>query len=504
MRERHYGREILVYPDRPRRLEAILRETAGAFADKWAVAELGGRRYTYAELAERVEAGAAWLHRRGLRPGERVALLLGNNALFAVWTFAILRAGGIVLPVNLRLHAAEVGAILSDAAPSMVVGGEEASHLRSGLEGYRLVSAEEILAQKKASSLEELGSEDDPAFLIYTSGTTGKPKGVVLTHFNVIHSLFHYREVFGTSPDDRTLVAVPLFHVTGLIGQLLHMVLVGGSSVLLPRYQTDDFALALEQWEVTFTFAVPTIYAFLLAHGLAQRRLPSWRLAAYGGAPMPLAVLQALTAAFPSLDVRNAYGATETASPATLMPRGATALRPLSVGRPVPKGEIRIDDPDATGVGEVLIRGPMVTPGYFQRPEENARAFTEDGYWRSGDLGYLDEEGFLFVVDRLKEVINRGGEKIYSQEVENILYQHPGVLEAAVVGVPDPLYGERVKAVVVPRPGVSLVEDELRRFLSERLAAFKVPEIYEFRDSLPRNPGGKVLKSLLRQERQSG
>jgi hypothetical protein len=166
-------------------------------------------------------------------------LLLGNNALFAVWTFAILRAGGIVLPVNLRLHAAEVGAILSDAAPSMVVGGEEASHLRSGLEGYRLVSAEEILAQKKASSLEELGSEDDPAFLIYTSGTTGKPKGVVLTHFNVIHSLFHYREVFGTSPDDRTLVAVPLFHVTGLIGQLLHMVLVGGSSVLLPRYQTD-------------------------------------------------------------------------------------------------------------------------------------------------------------------------------------------------------------------------------------------------------------------------
>jgi long-chain acyl-CoA synthetase len=216
---------------------------------------------------------------------------------------------------------------------------------------------------------------------------------------------------------------------------------------------------------------------------------------------MPLAVLQALTAAFPSLDVRNAYGATETASPATLMPRGATALRPLSVGRPVPKGEIRIDDPDATGVGEVLIRGPMVTPGYFQRPEENARAFTEDGYWRSGDLGYLDEEGFLFVVDRLKEVINRGGEKIYSQEVENSLYQHPGVLEAAVVGVPDPLYGERVKAVVVPRPGVSLVEDELRRFLSERLAAFKVPEIYEFRDSLPRNPGGKVLKSLLRQER---
>lgn len=496
--EIHYKREVRVYPQRPRRLESILVESTKSFGDKDSLVQIGGARLTYAELADKVERLAAWLQKRGIRPGDRVALALGNTVFFPLWSLATLRAGAVVLPVNLRLHPEEVSVILADSLPKLVVAGEEALHLSSALSSYTVVKAEEVEGEN-APRVEEGFSEDDPAFLIYTSGTTGRPKGVILTHFNVIHSLLHYREVFGTVPEDRTLVAVPLFHVTGLIGQFLHMLLVGGTSVLLPKYQTETFLDALEREGITFTFAVPTIYAFLLAHGLAGRSLSSWRLAAYGGAPMPLAVLQGLRETLPDLDLRNAYGATETASPATLMSASQTERKPLSVGKPVPKGEIRIAEPGPDGVGEILIGGPMVTPGYYNRPEEIARSFTEEGYWRSGDLGYLDEEGFLFVVDRLKEVINRGGEKIYSQEVENVLYQHPGVLEAAVVGIPDPVFGERVKAVVVPRPGVDLSPEELQRFIGERLAHYKVPEEIEFRKSLPRNAGGKVLKGLLRQ-----
>lgn len=497
LREHHYGRPVLVYPDRPRRIEEILEASAQSFPDSEAVAEVGGARLTYSQLVEGVKARSSWLLRKGLRPGERVALALGNNLYFPLWALAVLQAGGVAVPLNLRLHAGDVALILADSSPRFIIAGRDGTHLVPSFTGFETIEAEAPVWGGKELGVGE-GSEDDVAFLIYTSGTTGVPKGVVLTHFNVIHSLLHYREVFGTSSEDRTLIGVPVFHVTGLIGQLLHMLLVGGKSVLLSRYQTEVFLEALEREEITFTFAVPTLYAFLLEAGLSHRSLASWRLAAYGGAPMPLAVLEGLSQAFPHLDLRNAYGATETASPATLMPKGASHTRSLSVGRPVPKGEVCIAEPDESGVGEVLIRGPMVTPGYFGRPEENARAFTNEGFWRSGDLGYLDGEGFLFVVDRLKDVINRGGEKVYSQEVENVLYQHPGVLEAAVVGVPDPIFGERVKAVVVPKQGANLSERELQAFLKEKLASFKVPEIFEFRQALPRNAGGKVIKGVLR------
>lgn len=500
-REIHYGREVLVYPGRPTRLEQIFDDTASRFSDKEALVELGGPRLTYAETLELSKSMASWLHQRGVRPGDRIALALGNTIWFPLWALAGLRVGAVILPLNLRLAQDEIAFILQDSTPKLVVVAEEASHLLPVLGSYPKVDATEVPKVSKGK-FRSWGtfSEDEAAFLIYTSGTTGRLKGVILTHFNIIHSLLHYREVFGTRSEEKTLIAVPLFHVTGLIGQLWHMFLLGGTSVLLSRYQTDIFLEAMEREEISFTFAVPTIYAFLLTKGLANRSLSSWRLAAYGGAPMPLAILRELQETFPKLDLRNAYGATETASPATLMPVSFTGRKPLSVGRPVPAGEIRIADPGPDGVGEILIKGPMVTPGYYQRLEENRRSFTEEGYWRSGDLGYLDPEGFLFVVDRLKEMINRAGEKIYSQEVENVLYQHPGVLEVAVVGIPDQVYGERIKAVVVPRPGYVLTPDELLRFAAERLASFKVPEVVEFREALPRNAGGKVLKSLLRVE----
>lgn len=499
-REEHYGRNVLVYPQRPKRLEEIAWASGSRFSRNQALVQLDGPRLSYADFLELAEKLALLLQRRGICPGDRVALALGNTIWFPISVLAVLQMGGTAVPLNLRLSTSEISSILIDAEPRFILFGKEAIHLMEAFRDYPCLKVEELdwKVPVRGSFEKPNCSEDDPAFLIYTSGTTGLPKGVVLTHFNVIHSLLHYRDLFETDSCDRTLIGVPLFHVTGLIGQLWHMILVGGTSVLLPRYHTETFLDLMEREEITFTFAVPTIYAFLLDRGLHLRSLPSWRLAAYGGAPMPLSVLDEMRQHFPALDLRNAYGATETASPATLMPRSFTSRKPLSVGKPVPKGEIRIDSLGDDGVGEICIKGPMVTPGYYKRPEENARVFTPDGYWRSGDLGYLDSEGFLFVVDRLKETINRAGEKVYSQEVENVLYQHPAVLEAAVVGVPDPLYGERVKAVIVPRPGHTLSAAEVQRFVAERLAHFKVPEEVEFRDSLPRNAGGKVLKNLLR------
>jgi len=309
--------------------------------------------------------------------------------------------------------------------------------------------------------------------------------------------------VMETNHHAKTLIAVPLFHVTGLIGQLMHMVLIGGTNVLMSRYQTEPFIRTIVKEKITSLFNVPTIYVMMMSHPLFhQYEYPYVKTIAYGGAPMPNETIRQLRKYFPNAVLHNAYGATETSSPTTIMPRKYPDSKIDSVGLPVPVADVKVvneqmEECPVNEAGELLIKGPMVVEGYWNNPEANRSSFV-DGYWKSGDMARIDEDGYVYIMDRKKDMINRGGEKIFSVEVENALYNHPAVLEAAVVGIPDPIFGEQVKAFVVMKEDMNVSEEEIKTFLAERLADYKVPKEVEFIRELPRNPGGKVMKGQLK------
>jgi acyl-CoA synthetase (AMP-forming)/AMP-acid ligase II len=293
---------------------------------------------------------------------------------------------------------------------------------------------------------------------------------------------------------DRSIAAVPLSHVTGLIAHIATMARCAGALVLMPSFKAADFLALAARERMTHTVLVPAMYNLcLLERDFERHDLSRWRIGGYGGAPMPPATIARFAEKLPHLGLMNLYGATETTSPATMMPAHETARHPDSVGRVVPCGEMRVE-PD----GELWIKGPMVVRGYWNDPAATGREFT-DGFWHSGDLGAIDAEGFVYVRDRKKDLINRGGYKIYSAEVEGALAEHPSVLEAAVVARPCPVLGERVHAFVALKES-RISETELQAFCAARLADYKVPETFTFQsEPLPRNANGKVLKRELRE-----
>ncbi len=345
--------------------------------------------------------------------------------------------------------------------------------------------------------------ETDTAVILYTSGTTGRPKGAMLTHLSIAHSVLHYEAGMRLGPDDRSALAVPASHVTGLIAIIAAMWHVGGTVVVVPEFKAEPFVQLLARERISHTLLVPAMYRLcLMSEAFAREDLSRWRVGGYGGAPMPEATIAALAERLPRLTLLNAYGATETTSPATLMPHGPAEGRADSVGVPLPCADIRVMDdaghelpPGETG--ELWIGGPMVVPGYWANAEATAASFTA-GYWHSGDLGSVDAEGYVRIFDRKKDMLNRGGYKVYSVEVENALMAWPGVVEAAVIGVPCPVLGERVHAVV-HAPGVVPDDAALRAHCAALLADYKVPETIAWRsEPLPRNANGKVMKRLLR------
>jgi acyl-CoA synthetase (AMP-forming)/AMP-acid ligase II len=318
----------------------------------------------------------------------------------------------------------------------------------------------------------------------------------MLSHLGIVHSAMHYEHGMGLTAAERSIAAVPLSHVTGLIALIAAMTRCAGALVLLPAFKAADFLDLAARERMTHTVLVPAMYNLcLLEPDFGRHDLSRWRIGGYGGAPMPLPTIARFAERLPGLGLMNLYGATETTSPATMMPPSETARHSDSVGLVVPCGEIRVADD-----GELWIRGPMVVRGYWNDAAATAREFTE-GFWHSGDIGVVDAQGFVRVFDRKKDMINRGGYKIYSAEVESALLEHSGVLEAAVVAVPCPVLGERVHAFIALREFEEVTEKALRAFCAERLADYKVPESFTFRtEPLPRNANGKVLKRALREE----
>ena len=339
--------------------------------------------------------------------------------------------------------------------------------------------------------------------ILYTSGTTGRPKGAMLAHCNVVHSAMIFVACLQLTESDRSIAAVPLGHVTGAVANVMAMVACAGTLIILAEFKAAEYLKVAARERVSYTVMVPAMYNLcLMQPDFDSYDLSSWRIGGYGGAPMPVATIEKLKASIPDLKLMNCYGATETTSPSTIMPGELTAAHLDSVGLPCPGVHIVVVD--AAGcelprgeIGEIWIHGGSVIKGYWNNPAATAENFT-GGFWHSGDLGSIDAQGFVRVFDRQKDMINRGGLKIYSAEVESVLAGHPDVVESAIVARPCPVLGERVHAVIVTRGG-DIGGEALRAWCAARLSDYKVPETIALTPQpLPRNANGKVMKKQLR------
>jgi len=501
-------------------LATMLRESAMAYPDK-PVGLFDGGRLTYRELDALSDRLAVGLRASGLEPGDRVGLQLPNVPQFLIAYFGVLKAGCIAVPLNVLLKAPELAYCLGDAqARTLVTWADIAEEAIEGA-GTAAVStvyvvntsgAPELAAGRRfeellrdAPNTHPMAQTDpgDTAVIVYTSGTTGVPKGAELTHFQLFMNADTPGRVFGIRDDDIVMVALPLFHVFGLSSALNVCVRFGATMSLVPRFDATKALEVIQRDGVTIFDGVPTMYVALLRHpNLGDYDVSTLRIGISGGAPLPAEVLDAFEEKF-GVVILEGYGLTETASTTTFNV-SADERKIYSVGKPIWGVEVEIWDnknrplpegPD--NIGEIVIRGVNTMRGYFRKPKETAEAFA-GGWLHSGDLGYRDEDGFYFIVDRKKDLIIRSGYNIYPREVEEVLYTHPAVANAAVIGVPDDVAGEEIKAFVQLKTGSTASEGEIIDYVKARIAAYKYPRIVEFSDGLPIGPTGKVLKKELK------
>jgi long-chain acyl-CoA synthetase len=480
---------VRVYPDQPETLPALIERAVAQHGSAPAAADVGGRTLTYEQLWEESEHAAGALQQRlGVAPGDRVAFVAANCLDLLVGVIATWRAGGVAVTLNTKYTRSELERQLSQCSPRVVLAEEEwlpkvaqqpAVHALSDVRG-RVGRLEPVRLRA-----------EDPALIMFTSGTSGRSKGAVQSHLNLVSTAETYVRCLDLESEHTTVVAAPMFHATGLNGQTLPVLAAGGSVTIMRRFDAVRLVELLVAGQAGFFHAAPVIYGMAL-ESAGDRRARGLRVCVSGGSSVSRALVDRVRAFAPGVDFRISYGMTETSSPAVLTPPGRIDDRPGdAVGVAVPVDEVRTDDE-----GEIQFRGATVISAY-DSPEANEGAFV-DGWLRSGDLGEIDGDGFVTVLDRIKDVINRGAEKIASLEVEEALCAHPAVAEAAVVGKPDPVYGEVPRAVVVLDTGSDTSEEELQEFAAQRLAKFKVPAEITFTDELPRNPGGKVEKNRLR------
>jgi long-chain acyl-CoA synthetase len=479
---------ILRYTGLQPSLVAMARSSVERFADREAVVELGGERLSYQELWDRSSRVAGGLRAAGIHTGDRVAILLPNGVAWVLAFFGIQLAGAVAVPVNTRLTQPEVDYVLGDSGAAYVFRPDEP-----------LPDGEPVV--------DDNAKPTDLAAIFYTSGTTGFPKGAMTTHENFLANCETCVRVIGIERDShvRNLVSVPLFHVTGCNSQLLVTTLLGGTTVIMPAFEVQLFLRTVVDERIDLLTSVPAIYWLATNQpNFSDFDMTGVRFVAYGGAPCPVEVIKKIRTSFPNAKLGNGFGLTETSSVSTFLPDEYCESRPETVGVAAPVIELDLADADDKGVGELLIRGQNIVAGYWNKPEQTAETFV-DGWLHSGDLARIDDDGFVQIVDRKKDMVNRGGENVYCVEVENALTQHPDVFEVAVLGVPDAMTGEKVGAVIVPRPGRSPDPVEICEFAASLLADFKIPQYVSLRtEPLPRNAGGKVLKPKLRESTDWG
>jgi acyl-CoA synthetase (AMP-forming)/AMP-acid ligase II len=498
----------------------VLERNVEKFPDKEAIVFEGGR-FTYRELQKRVDALANGLQKLGIKRGDVVAVLLYNCAEFIEVTFAVNKLGGIWLPLNYRLAGPEITYILNHSEARMLVSEAEFDSMiraiKQEIPGVKnliavgkevpqgWVSYDSIVDENKGATVPHaLVDLEDLQRLMYTSGTTAHPKGVMITYGNVYWKNIGHILMFDLKPEDKTLVAGPLYHVGGLDLPATGTLYAGGSLVILRRFEPIPVLETIQKERITNTWFAPAMVNILFQEAtFDQYDVSSLRFIIDGGEKMPLPLINKIKEKFPNTWFADAYGLTETVSGDTFLSRDKMVEKIGSVGKPVLHLRVRTVDEQGKDtppgeLGEIVLRGPKVFKGYWKNPEATADA-KKNGWFHTGDIGRLDEEGYLYIEDRKKDIIISGGENIASLEVERVIYQLPQVLETAVVGIPHPKWQEVPKAYVVVKKGQNLTADEIIAHCSKKLAKFKVPKEVEFIESLPRNPSGKVLKRELRE-----
>jgi fatty-acyl-CoA synthase len=467
-----------------------------------------GEKISYSQLEHRASQAATVLKDNGVGPGSRVAILCRNRVEFFEILFACAKLGAILVPLNWRMPACELAGLVADCRPSLLLAGaEDFDAATRSIDGARvqLIDLETDYPRKRdAASLHASRSEwpaDETWYLIYTSGTTGKPKGVIQTYQMALINYINISQAIGLRGTDATLNFLPLFHTAGINLHTLPVLIAGGLIHIMSGFEADQMLALIGQGAIDVFIGVPAIYQELALHpDFQQTELAQIRHWACGGAPLPDALVQ--TFAENGAIVCNGFGMSETGPTAFLVDQDNALAKIGSVGKAQIMIDARIAGPDDTALGcgktgEIQFQGPGLTPGYWRRDEETAALFTDDGWLKSGDIGLFDEDGYCFVVGRIKEMYISGGENVYPAEIENILAQHPAILEAAVIGVADSKWGEVGCAYIIIRPGQQCDTDQVKQWCRTRLAAFKTPKHYVFTDEFPRTAAGKVQKHLL-------
>jgi long-chain acyl-CoA synthetase len=496
-------------------LSSVLEQAAASQPDRLAI-RMDQMVLTYAQLHDAAARVTALLSAAGVGPGDRVGLMLPNIPAFPIAFYGALGAGAIVVPMNPLLKGREVAYYLSDSGAKVLFAwhdfaGEAAKGAADA--GAQMISVDEpdlagpLAGLTPHTSWADAAADDD-AVILYTSGTTGTPKGAQLTHGGLARNARLTAEtLLNNNPDDVMMGCLPLFHVFGLTCGLNATVAAGGTLTLLPRFDPGKALEIIERDAVTIFEGVPTMYAAMLHLPDADpSQAATLRVCISGGAAMPVEVLRGFEAKFGCV-ILEGYGLSET-SPVASFNHPDKPRKPGSVGTPVEGVEMRLVGTDgatvpAGEVGEIAIRGHNVMKGYWGRPDATAEAIP-DGWFRTGDLARVDEDGYYFIVDRKKEMIIRGGYNVYPREIEEVLHEHPAVAEAAVIGIPHPELGEEVGAAIALKPGATATPEELRAFAKERVAAYKYPRHVWLVDELPKGPTGKILRRAVRPPGEAG
>ena len=510
-----WGYNEMVHADRPGNLAGLLANTTARYGGREGIISPDSR-LTYNRFASLVDHASSGLyHKYGIRKGDRVALMLRNGWEFSVGFFALMKLGAIAVPLNIAYKGEEAAFQLRDSGSVMIIVDPEFQDVITeispqigGLKNICVTGSgafQELLEDRGYKPVDVPVDEMDSAVIMYTSGTTGRPKGAVLSHRGLIAAAVCVSELLDWHVErDRHLCPVPLFHVTGLAMNLCGSVYAGIPIVFMKKFIAADALKIIEEEKITTITGVPTIMWLMLNVPDADYdKLRSLRGFAAGGSATPEELLKACTEKLPGFEFRPGYGLSEACGMNITTVSIDDALHHKgSVGRAIPVMETKIVDGSDRELppgeaGELLVRGCLTLKEYWNNPEATRKTIV-DGWVHTGDVAKRDEEGYVYILDRIKDMINRGGEKIWSLEIENVLYQNPKVLEAAAVAVPDPIFGEEVKTVIVLKPDAKATPEEIQDFCGRFLAKYKIPKYVEFREALPRNPAGKVLKGDLK------
>ena len=507
-----------IFKDRPKHAVQMLENTVRKYPDKVGFIA-GDWRLTFKEFDGIVNKIAAGLEKYGVKPRDHVALLLGIQMEFPLSFFALMKLGAIVVPLNTRFKGKELAYEINDSESKVLIVDEEywpfIDSVRDQLKtiekiffnGPRVPEGTlpfSLLKENREDAFTKATlSESDDAAIMYTSGTTGRPKGAILHHRGFVITAMLVSDFIQFEPEDKMICCVPLFHITGLSCLMLPPIFSGVACIYMRQFKTKDFLEIMAKEKVTQYMGVVNVIWLMVNHpDFNQYDFSSFKTALFGGSPATEEMVRGIFNKLPHIQISVGYGLTECFAISTSTPFEDALRKIKAVGQCLPTMEAKIMDDEGNEVpigtiGEIVLKGVKVFKGYWKNPEAT-RATIVDGWVHTGDIGKIDEEGFIYILDRKKDMINRGGEKIYSLEVENVVGDNPKVLEVAVVGVPDPVMGEVVKACVALKPGEKVTEEEIKKFCAERLADYKVPRFVEFMDALPRNPAGKVSKPELR------